>query len=453
MSTYEDAQQANAEYASSFALGHLTLPPIKQLAVVTCMDARLTVEPMLGLQTGDAHVIRNAGGLVTDDALRSLIISHKLLGTETIFVINHTDCDMLTFRDEELQQRLKEETDKDAGDIKFGAFSDVEQNLLNQINRIRESPFLPASIDLHGFIYDVQTGKLSEVSLPEEEIMAEYANPDALVSTEWVAENMRDPKVRLVEVDVDTAAYDTGHLPGAVGWNWKTDLETPLQRDIADKEGLEKLLSRAGVDKNTTLVLYGDNSNWFAAYALWVLEYYGIDNAKLMNGGRKKWVEEGRELSTDTPSYSPSNISVKGPKKELRASRDQVLDSLDKVSKGKAALVDVRSPREYSGELLAPENLPQEGSQRGGHIPGAQNIVWSQATNEDGTFKTADQLAELYQSQGVTPDKDVIAYCRIGERSAHTWFVLNHLLGYKNVRNYDGSWTEWGSLVGAPIEK
>ena len=305
MSIYEEAQQANADYASSFALGHLALPPAKQLAVVTCIDARLTVEPMLGLKTGDAHIIRNAGGLVTDDALRSLIISHKLLGTETIFVINHTDCSMLTFRDEELQERLKEETGKDAGDIKFGAFSDVEQNLRDQINRIRESPFLPASIDLHGFIYDVQTGKLSEVLLPEEEIMAEYANPDKLVSTEWVAENMRDPKVRLVEVDVDTAAYDTGHIPGSVAWNWKTDLETPLQRDIADKEGLEKLLSKAGVDKNTTLVLYGDNSNWFAAYALWVLEYYGLDNAKLMNGGRKKWVEEGRELSTDTPSYSP----------------------------------------------------------------------------------------------------------------------------------------------------
>ncbi|TMB66371.1 MAG: hypothetical protein E6J43_10575 [Chloroflexi bacterium] len=452
MTVNEEARQANLDYASSFNLGDLQMPPAKQLAVVACMDARLNVEPMLGLKPGDAHVIRNAGGLVTDDALRSLIISHKLLGTETFFVIEHTDCGMLTFKDEQLQQRLKDETGQDAGNIPFHAFSNVEENLLGQLKKIRKSPFLPASIDLHGFIYDVETGKLNEVTQPEEDVMAEYANTDALVPTEWVAENMRDPKVRLIEVDVDTAAYDTGHIPGAVAWNWKNDLETELQRDIADKEGLERLLSKAGVDKDTTIVVYGDNNNWFAAYALWVLEYYGVD-AKLMNGGRKKWIDEGRELSTDAPSYSPSKISVKGPKKDIRALRDQVMDHLDKVRKGKGALVDVRSPREYSGELLAPENLPQEGSQRGGHIPGAQNIVWSQAVNEDGTFKTADQLAELYQSQGVTPDKEVIAYCRIGERSAHTWFVLTHLLGYKNVRNYDGSWTEWGSLVGAPVEK
>jgi len=283
--------------------------------------------------------------------------------------------------------------------------------------------------------------------------MTDYANPDSLVSTQWVADNMKDPKVRLIEVDVDTAAYDTGHLPGAVAWDWKKDLETDLMRNIADKEGMERLLSQAGVDKNTTVVLYGDNNNWFAAYALWVLEYYGLDSAKLMNGGRKKWIEEGRELSTEKPSYSPGTISVKSPKEKIRALRDEVAKHLDKVRKGAAALVDVRGPKEYSGELLAPENLPQEGSQRGGHIPGAQNIVWSQAVNEDGTFKSADELMELYGGQGVTPDKDVIAYCRIGERSAHTWFVLTHLLGYKNVRNYDGSWTEWGSLVGAPIEK
>ena len=283
--------------------------------------------------------------------------------------------------------------------------------------------------------------------------MADYSNPDSLVSTQWVADRLKDTNLRLIEVDVDTAAYETGHIPGAVAWNWKTDLETDLQRDIADKEGLEKLLSKAGVDKNTTIVLYGDNNNWFAAYALWVLEYYGVENAKLMNGGRKKWLEEGRELTTDRPSYAPSEIKVRGPKDKIRALRDEVSKHLDKVRRGAGSLVDVRSPREYSGELLAPENLPQEGSQRGGHIPGAQNIVWSQAVNEDGTFKTADELMDLYGGQGVTPDKDVIAYCRIGERSAHTWFVLTHLLGYKNVRNYDGSWTEWGSLVGAPIEK
>jgi thiosulfate/3-mercaptopyruvate sulfurtransferase len=283
--------------------------------------------------------------------------------------------------------------------------------------------------------------------------MAEYARPDSLVSTQWAADNLNNPKVRLIEVDVDTAAYDTGHAPGAVGWNWKSDLETQLQRDIADKAGIEQLLSQAGVDSDTTIVLYGDNSNWFAAYALWVLEYYGVANVKLMDGGRKKWVDEGRPLDTAKPGYAPSTVSVKSPDQGIRAVRGDVFDHIAKVSSGSGALVDVRAPKEYSGELLAPENLPQEGSQRGGHIPGAKNIPWATATNEDGTFKSADELAEIYGGQGVTKDKDVIAYCRIGERSAHTWFVLTHLLGYENVRNYDGSWTEWGSLVGAPIEK
>ena len=280
--------------------------------------------------------------------------------------------------------------------------------------------------------------------------MADYARPDSLVSTQWVADNLSNPKVRLIEVDVDTAAYDTGHIAGAVGWNWKSDLETQVARNIADKEGTEKLLSEAGVDNDTTIVVYGDNNNWFAAYALWVLKYYGVDNAKLMNGGRKKWVEEGRALTTDAASHAKTSSKVKDGNDKIRAMRDQVLNHIGKAG---AALVDVRSPKEYSGELLAPENLPQEGSQRGGHIPGAKNIVWAQACNEDGTFKTADELMELYGGQGVTPDKDVIAYCRIGERSAHTWFVLTHLLGYKNVRNYDGSWTEWGSLVGVPVER
>ena len=283
--------------------------------------------------------------------------------------------------------------------------------------------------------------------------MADYARPDSLVTTDWVAENLNNPKVRLIEVDVDTAAYDTGHIPGAVGWNWKKDLETEVVRDIADKAGIEWLLRGSAVDSDTTVILYGDNNNWFAAYALWLLEYYGLENAKLMNGGRKKWIDEGRELSTELPSYAKTSISVKGPKDDIRAVRDQVMKHLDRVRSGKGALVDVRSPREFSGELLAPENLPQEGSQRGGHIPGSKNIVWSQAVNEDGTFKSREELEQLYGGQGVTPDKDVIAYCRIGERSAHTWFVLTHLLGYKNVRNYDGSWTEWGSLVGVPVEK
>ncbi len=283
--------------------------------------------------------------------------------------------------------------------------------------------------------------------------MASYARPDSLVSTQWVAENLSNPKVRIVEVDVDSAAYETGHIPGAVGWNWKTDLETEVVRDIADPAGVERLLSEAGVADDTTIVLYGDNNNWFAAYALWLLEYYGIDNVKLMNGGRKKWVDEGRPLTTEVPRHPKTSFKVRAaPRADIRALRDQVLAVATRRTDD-VVLVDVRSPREYSGELLAPENLPQEGSQRGGHIPRARNIVWSQAVNEDGTFKSADELMQLYQSQGVTPDKEVIAYCRIGERSAHTWFVLTHLLGYPKVRNYDGSWTEYGSLVGAPIER
>lgn len=281
--------------------------------------------------------------------------------------------------------------------------------------------------------------------------MADYARPDSIVTTDWVAEHLSDPKVRLIEVDVDTAAYETGHAPGAVGWNWKSDLETHVVRDVADKEGIEKLLSQAGVDKDTTIVLYGDNNNWFAAYALWLLEYYGVENVKLMNGGRKKWIDEGKPVTTEAPSHPQTKVSVKGPNAKIRALRDEVFKALDK--KQGIALVDVRGPKEYSGELLAPENLPQEGSQRGGHIPGAKNIPWATAVNEDGTFKSREELEKIYGEQGITEDKDIIAYCRIGERSAHTWFVLTHLLGYKNVRNYDGSWTEWGSLVGAPIEK
>ena len=280
--------------------------------------------------------------------------------------------------------------------------------------------------------------------------MADYARPDSLVTTDWVADHMNDPKVRLIEVDVDTAAYDTGHIPGAVGWNWKSELETQLMRDVADKEGIEKLLSDAGVDNDTTIILYGDNNNWFAAYALWLLKYYGVENVKLMNGGRKKWVDEGRPTTTDKSSHSPTSFKVSGPKPEIRAMRDEVMAAL---KAGNVPMVDVRSPKEFSGELLAPENLPQEGSQRGGHIPGAKNIPWATAVNEDGTFKSREELEKIYGDQGITPDKDVIAYCRIGERSAHTWFVLTHLLGYPKVKNYDGSWTEWGSLVGAPIEK
>jgi thiosulfate/3-mercaptopyruvate sulfurtransferase len=270
------------------------------------------------------------------------------------------------------------------------------------------------------------------------------------VETSWVADHLNDPNVRLVEVDVDTLAYGSGHAPGAVGWNWQTELSDRIRRDLTPKAELERMLGEAGVTPSTTIVFYGDNNNWFAAWAFWQLKMYGHDDARLMNGGRKKWVAEGRPVTTDVPSYSKTVYEAKEPDYGVRAFRDQVLESLGKSS---AALVDVRSPKEYSGELLAPENLPQEGAQRGGHIPGAVNIPWATAVNDDGTFKSAADLTKIYESRGITPGKETIAYCRIGERSSHTWFVLTYLLGHPNVRNYDGSWTEWGSLVGAPIER
>jgi thiosulfate/3-mercaptopyruvate sulfurtransferase len=285
-------------------------------------------------------------------------------------------------------------------------------------------------------------------SVEQETKFKEYANPDALVSTQWVAEHIDDPGVRIIEVDVDTTAYDSGHIRNAVGWHWQRDLQHPIIRDIATKEQVEELLSRAGVTEQTTLVFYGDNNNWFAAWAYWLLSYYGFPNLKLMDGGRAKWISEGRELVKEVPQFTRTNIKLGEPRKELRALRDEVAAAI-----GKVYLVDVRSPREFAGEILAPENLPQEAAQRPGHIPTAKNIPWSQAVREDGTFKSRKELEELYQSQGIKPDKEVIAYCRIGERSAHTWFVLTQLLGYKSVKNYDGSWTEWGSLVNAPIEK
>jgi thiosulfate/3-mercaptopyruvate sulfurtransferase len=272
---------------------------------------------------------------------------------------------------------------------------------------------------------------------------------DVLVSTQWVADHLNDPKVKLIEVDVDTTQYDEGHAPGAVGFNWTSQLQDQVRRDIATKEQIEQLLSDAGVSSDDTVVLYGDNNNWFAAYAFWLLEMYGHKDLKLMDGGRKKWVEEGRETSKETPKPQRANYKAKDPNKDLRASRDEVLKA---VNDAKRALVDVRSPAEYSGEIMAPPGL-QETAQRTGHIPGAANIPWGQAANEDGTFKSNEQLQELYGGKGVTGDKDVIAYCRIGERSSHTWFALRHLLGFKNVKNYDGSWTEWGSMVGMPIEK
>ena len=277
-----------------------------------------------------------------------------------------------------------------------------------------------------------------------------YAHPEALVDAELVQAHLTDSTVRLIEVDVDTTAYEQGHIPGAVGFNWQKELQDQVMRAPVSKEQLEALLSRAGVSNDTTIVLYGDNNNWFAAWALWILKYYGHRDVRLLDGGRVKWLTDKRELTSNVPSYPRASYSVQAPYNDIRAFRDQILHSLGRSG---FALVDVRSPAEYSGELLAPANLPQEGAQRGGHLPGAANIPWSMAVSADGTFKSAEELRALYEGKGITADKEVIAYCRIGERSSHTWFVLTYLLGYSSVRNYDGSWTEWGSLIGVPIEK
>jgi thiosulfate/3-mercaptopyruvate sulfurtransferase len=268
-----------------------------------------------------------------------------------------------------------------------------------------------------------------------------------LVSTDWVEAHLEDDKLRLVEVDVDTSAYDTGHAPNAVGWNWTTQLCDRRVRDIIQKTELETLLGASGITRRTTIVLYGDNSNWFAAWAFWQLKMYGHADVRLMDGGRKKWLEEGRSLTQARPSFGRVTYVADGPSYATRIFRPDVLSLLGESG---VELVDVRSPQEYSGEVLAPPGLA-ETCQRGGHIPGAVNVPWSKACNDDGTFRNTEQLQALYRAVGVTPDKAVITYCRIGERSAHSWFVLTYLLGYPNVRNYDGSWTEWGNLVGAPV--
>ena len=277
--------------------------------------------------------------------------------------------------------------------------------------------------------------------------MAEYANPDALVETEWLAQRLDDPSIRVIEVDEDVTAYEKGHIPGAVQWNWFSDLHDPLQRDFVDQAGLTELLRKAGVSRDTTVVLYGGNNNWFATYAYWLLKYLGVDRVTMLNGGRQKWELESRELATEVPQPAATDVAIERPvRRELRALRDEVLGSL-----GRVGFVDVRSPEEYRGEKLAPDHLPQEQAQVPGHIPGAVNITWSKAANEDGTFRSAEELRELYGD--LDEENKVIAYCRIGERSSHTWFVLKELLGYPQVKNYDGSWTEYGSLVAAPVER
>lgn len=281
---------------------------------------------------------------------------------------------------------------------------------------------------------------------------AKVAHPESIVETSWVAEHLNDKNLALVEVDVDTRAYEQGHIPGAVGWNWSTQLNDTLRRDILNKEQFQKLMGESGITRNTTVILYGDNNNWFATFAFWLLKMYGHRRAKIMNGGRQKWINEGRPMTTEVPRPERRIYRASDPDPSIRATRDYILSLVS--NRNNIGLVDVRSPDEFSGKLLAPPNLPQEGSQRGGHIPGAINVPWATAVNQaDGTFKSVDELKKIYGDKGITADKEIIAYCRIGERSSHTWFVLTQILGYNKVRNYDGSWTEYGSIVGAPIER
>lgn len=277
-----------------------------------------------------------------------------------------------------------------------------------------------------------------------------YAHPEVLVETDWVAEHMSDAGLRIVEADEDILLYEQGHLPGAVKLDWLVDVQNPVQRDFVDKAGFEALMSRWGIANDTTVIFYGDRNNWYACYSYWLFKYYGHEKALIMNGGRAKWVAEGRPLTREAASPAATSYTAQEPDDSIRAFRDDVRDTIGNAA---FALVDVRSPAEYSGEKLHMEGYEQEGAQRAGHVPGAQSIPWATAANADGTFKSAEELQQIYGGKGVTGDKHVIAYCRIGERSAHTWFVLTRLLGYPDVRNYDGSWTEWGSLVRAPIEK
>jgi thiosulfate/3-mercaptopyruvate sulfurtransferase len=275
----------------------------------------------------------------------------------------------------------------------------------------------------------------------------DYAHPEVLVTTQWVAEHTDDPGVRILESDEDLLLYEMGHIPGALKLDWQTQMQQPVIRDFVDRAGFEQLCRERGIANDTHVVFYGDRNNWYATYGYWLFRYFGHDDVRVMDGGRAKWEAEGRPMTREVPTYPATGYTAKEPDGSIRAFRDDVMAQ---IQAGDPALVDVRSPQEYTGELLHAVGYPQEGAQRAGHIKGAQNIPWGSAVNEDGTFKSADELRALYGSKGITADKPVIAYCRIGERSSHTWFVLRELLGYPDVRNYDGSWTEWGSLVGAP---
>ena len=278
--------------------------------------------------------------------------------------------------------------------------------------------------------------------------MADYAK-DVLVEPEWLEQHLDDDGIRIVEVDENPALYQEAHIPGAIGFDWRKDLQDQVRRDFLGPEDFGRLFGSRGVSNDHQVILYGDRNNWFAAYTYWYLKYYGHDDVKLLNGPRERWISEGRPTTTEAPSHPPATFTAKPGNAAIRAVRDEVLRAID----DKHQLVDVRSPQEFSGELMAPAGYESEGAQRAGHIPGAKSIPWAQAVREDGTFKSADELAELYGSKGVLDGDPIIAYCRIGERSAHTWFVLHELLGRDDVKNYDGSWTEWGSLVGVPIEK
>jgi thiosulfate/3-mercaptopyruvate sulfurtransferase len=279
--------------------------------------------------------------------------------------------------------------------------------------------------------------------------MSEYVHPEVLVSVDWVKEHLNDPKVKIIEVDVDTTAYDKGHVPNAIGWNWQTDLNDRIRRDIIDPRTFSELCRRSGINNEDTVIIYGDNNNWFAAWAVWQFKYHGHKDVRLMNGGRKKWVDvDKRETTTELPRLTRSNYTIPACDETVRAYRDEIMNTL---GQGKINLVDVRSPDEYSGKVIAPPGMT-ETAQRGGHIPGAKSIPWAKTANDDGTFKSKADLEKLYADAGCDFSKPTIAYCRIGERSSHTWFVLKYLLGKQNVKNYDGSWTEWGNLVGAPIE-
>ncbi len=290
----------------------------------------------------------------------------------------------------------------------------------------------------------------NETVFAGQSLIAGYAHPDVLVDTQWVADHLHDATVRLIEADEDVLLYEISHIAGAVKLDWHVDVQDPLERDFIDQHGFEQLMSRWGISNDTTVVLYGDRNNWYACYTFWLFTMYGHKKLKVMNGGRTKWEEEKRPMVKDVPHYEAVAYHAQPADETLRAFREEVSSGLRNPGR---RLIDVRSPQEYTGELLHMVNYPQEGAQRGGHIPGAKNIPWATAANTDGTFKSAEELRQIYGSKDITPDKEVIAYCRIGERSAHTWFVLTQLLGFPRVRNYDGSWTEWGSIVRAPIEK